>query len=56
VKGFFATFQIKSLKSAASSSSMQSELLLHAVQGLLILAEKFEFIHQRMSGGGGETK
>lgn len=31
VKGFFATFQIRSLKSAAGSS-MQSELLLHAAQ------------------------
>ena len=50
MEGFFAMLQVTSLKSAASRS-MQSELLLHAAQGLLTLAEKYEFINQKMGGG-----
>ena len=53
LKGFYAMFQIMSLKSAASSS-MQSELLLHAAQGLLTVADKSEFINQKMGGRGGD--
>jgi len=54
MKGFFATFQIRFLKSAASSI-MQSELLLHAAQRLLTLAEKSEFINPK-NGGGEQSK